>query len=197
MMSRIVTQEFDVDAAVAAVLFIIKRCKESRLPPDRHKVLKLLYFAEKSHLENYGRFIVGDDYYALKFGPVPTRVYNAIKAVAGEGIYGRHDPKRNNPSLNESFKRCLKVTDRHLNALREPDLDDLSESDVDCLDASVTQYGGSSFNRLTELSHDDAWKQAANGTAISLEDIARTLPNHEMLLAYLRNPYPDHDDVPS
>ncbi|MDE0527407.1 MAG: Panacea domain-containing protein [Truepera sp.] len=192
MMSQIVTQGFDADSALAALLFTVKRCKELGHVPNKHKVLKLLYFAEKSHLENYGRLIMGDDYYALEYGPVPTRVYNAIKTEASERICGRSDP-----CLNERVECCLKVTGNRLDALCEPNLDDLSESDVDHLSASVTQYGGLSFDQLSGLSHDDAWKQTVNGTEIPLEDIARTLPNHEVLLAYLRNPYPDRDDAPN
>lgn len=185
-------QEFDADAALTAVLFTVKRCRELGYDATRHSVLKLLYLAEKSHLERYGRLIVGDQYYALEHGPVATRVYDAIKFVAGERI----PHSRIGQDLKESFRRCLKVEDRCLTALCEPDLDNLSDSDISCLEEMIGKCGASSFDQLADLSHDDAWEQTVDGNLISLEGIVRTLPNSEVLLDYLRNPYPDRNGPP-
>jgi hypothetical protein len=47
---------------------------------DFHTVLKVLFFADVNHLNNYGRPIVGDDYVALPHGPVPQTTYDILKA---------------------------------------------------------------------------------------------------------------------
>lgn len=192
MTSQIPDQQFNASAALAAVLIIIKRCRELRYDTTRHRVLKLLYLAEKLHLERYGRLIVGDRYYALEYGPVATHVYDAIKSVAGERVY-----HLSNQDLEDGFKRCIEVKGRYLTALCEPNLDNLSDSDISCLEEAIGKYGALSFGKLTDLSHDDAWRQTVDGSPISLEQIVRTLPNVEVLLAYLRDPYPDRNGPPN
>ena len=43
------------------------------------KLLKLLYFLDFSHFKETGKSITGLDYFAWKMGPVPTKLYDAIK----------------------------------------------------------------------------------------------------------------------
>ncbi|MBX3353474.1 MAG: SocA family protein [Phycisphaeraceae bacterium] len=43
------------------------------------RLLKLLYLADRTSLERFGRPITYDYYYALKHGPVPSQIYNLIK----------------------------------------------------------------------------------------------------------------------
>ena len=37
---------------------------------NKMKALKLVYFADRSHLRRYGRPVVGDEYLAMNFSPV-------------------------------------------------------------------------------------------------------------------------------
>src|SRR5690606_9928660 len=46
---------------------------------DFHSILKLLFFADKYHLNGYGRPIVGDQYKALPYGPVAQTTYDILK----------------------------------------------------------------------------------------------------------------------
>src|SRR3990170_5405294 len=110
---------FDHGKAVEAILFLATRLKR----PGRHNITHLLYFADKTSLEMHGRFICGDDYYAMKHGPVPTNVYELIR-------------------LAENTDRLGFRTDgRKIIPLREPDLDLLSDSDVECLEQAVETNG--------------------------------------------------------
>ena len=36
------------------------------------KALKLVYFADRYHLRRYGRPVIGDEYLAMQYGPVPS-----------------------------------------------------------------------------------------------------------------------------
>ena len=183
---RSLYQEFNAHAALAAILFILTR---SACATTIHKACKLLYFAEKLHLERYGRQIVGDTYFALQHGPVPSEIYDAIKYADGRGHYLSLDK-----DLRDAFKRCIEVRHNYLRARCEPNLDDLSRSDVRCLEQVIADYGNASFEERTSQSHDAAYSQTKRNAEIPLENIVRTLPNSEILLEYLRDPYPDIDD---
>jgi uncharacterized phage-associated protein len=48
------------------------------------KLMKLMYFADKKHLETYGRTIFFDDYYKLPRGPVASLTLNIINNLNEE-----------------------------------------------------------------------------------------------------------------
>lgn len=74
--------------------------------------------------------------------------------------------------------------------LRAPDLEWLSDSDIECLTAAIEAYDNLSFHELTALSHDDAWQSADHDDFISLEAIVRSIGNPHQLLEHLKNPHP-------
>jgi uncharacterized phage-associated protein len=47
------------------------------------KIAKLLYFADKEHLLEHGRPIIGDVYWCMDFGPVPSFAMNEMSAAIG------------------------------------------------------------------------------------------------------------------
>jgi uncharacterized phage-associated protein len=68
---------YDPKAALSAVLYVASRIPD----PTFHKVATVLYFADRKHLERYGRLIFGDSYVATKHGPVPSGVYDLLKSA--------------------------------------------------------------------------------------------------------------------
>lgn len=169
---------FDAEKAVEVVLYVANRLAE----PGFHRLSKILYFADRDHLAKYGRFICGDSYVAMKHGPVPSGTYDILKHVRGDGL---PCPV---PHVVESFK----VEDgKKVVPLKDADLDALSESEKECLDAAIAKYGKMSFKKLTDISHDKAWESADENEFIEVEQIAATLPDAKHLLEYLANPYPD------
>ena len=43
---------------------------------NKMKAIKLIYLADRYHLRKYGRPVVGDDYWAMKYGPVASSTLN-------------------------------------------------------------------------------------------------------------------------
>ena len=64
--------------------------------------------------------------------------------------------------------------------------DVFAASEIDCLDRTIKKYGQKTFGQLTDVTHDAAWKSVDQNQSISVESIARTLPNSRDLVAYLR-----------
>lgn len=145
--------------------------------PDMYKALKAIFYADKAHLSRYGRLIAGDRYVAMRHGPVPSGLYDIIKFVRGDGA-----PL----ALGTQAKEAFTIEGNAINPLRGPDQEVLSESDRECLDQAIRDYAYKSFNELKKLSHDDpAFQQADENDFISMEALAKSLPNGEALWEYL------------
>ena len=42
---------------------------------DFYHLFKIMYFAERDHLATWGDRITADEFYAIKYGPVPIQLY--------------------------------------------------------------------------------------------------------------------------
>ena len=165
-------QAFDSRKALEALLYLTEKAPQ----PSFHSVSKLFYFADKLHLQRYGRLISGDSYIAMKHGPVPSAIYDMMKAPTGRVSLPNSD----------EIVGSLEVRNKwYLVALREPSLDLLSASEVECLQESVDSFGSLTFGQLTAKSHDAAWDSADQNNRISLDAIVSTLPNADELMDYL------------
>ena len=149
---------------------------------DFYHAFKILYFAEMKHLAKWGSSIVPDEFCALKYGPVPTRLYDAVKEL-------------DNPSmiLSEELSEVIQFAGEDApNVLlpkRDADLKFLSQSEIEALDESIEENKSLTFGQLMRKSHDEAWDEAnrrANGTnIISPVSMAKVLHANEAMLEYI------------
>lgn len=140
--------EFDVNKAVAAIALLVRETGATM-----YSVMKMLYLADKAHLEQHGRFITGDHYVAMEQGPVPSRAYNMIKHVRGEEIRNPGD------EVAGRYLHCDAQT--YAITIKEmPDLDELSDSDVECLNEIAGIYRRVGHWAVRDMAHDRAWKKA-------------------------------------
>lgn len=174
---------FDVNKAIAAVAYLVEHTNESMYP-----IMKMIYLADKLHLERHGRFIAGDHYAAMEQGPVPSCTYNMIKHVRGDDCLRDGD---------EVARRFLRYGDNHsIHVIEKPDYDELSDSDQRALDDVISIYRMSNKWTIRDLSHDPAWKRAWKGrmfrksVSLPIEKIAGQLNDSEALLAHLKDPTP-------
>jgi len=167
-------QFFEYEAAVNSLLFALSRLGGKS---DMHKLCKILYFADQRHLSIYGRSITGDTYIAMQYGPVPSNVDDILKAVRGDSFFSGYV---------SDLKEKLRFVNRYVvKALVEPDMDELSGSDVECLEYAIEICRDKSFGELTELSHGMAWTNTARDRAISIKDILREAGDEEEYVEYI------------
>ena len=173
---------FDADKAIESVLYILQ---QGTNPTFLH-ISKVMYFADREHLEKYGRFICGDNYVAMKRGPVPSRIYDLLKILRGDTLLF------NLPnSIVANAQSSLKIKEKYnVHRLRDANLDFFSDSDLKCLDQAVKDYGNLSSEELTNLSHDQAWQSANENDFIEIEDIVTTLNNANELMEHLQDQHP-------
>jgi len=189
---------FDREKALECVLYLASNVDE----PDLHRISKLLYFADKRHLELHGRLLYGDQYVAMQYGPVPSKIYGVLKGAGDAGSQGAGDAESRKPDLAtlvESARIALSVKGHVVKPLREADTLEFSDSDQECLDWAINEYGNCTFDELSRLGHaEEAWKQAAKNAAknapvnvpINVEAMTIGARNREALLADLRDPFP-------
>ena len=124
---------------------------------------KILFFAEKKHMNEYGRPIVGDSFVAMHAGPVPSALYDFIKGKLDLAS----DPQAILAALNVG-----KEYGRPLKARREPDTALFAPSDIECLDAAIDFCRDKAPFSLSDQTHlDPAWAKAERNGEIDYADM--------------------------
>lgn len=170
-------------SAVESLLYLVTKLEK----PTLHELLKLRYFADKIHLSKYGQLASGDNYVAMKFGPVGSQTYDLLKAAAGE------QSNWINPDFVDAVSGALSVESNTVSAKRAPDLAKISSADRESLDEAVERYGHMRFGERTQVSHDAAWqaaydaaqKESRGREKMPLRSIVQTLPNADEVLEHL------------
>lgn len=183
-MSRQRYLNFDTRKAIAIVGFLASRTRESM-----YTLMKMVYLADKLHLERYGQFMAGDTYSALKQGPVPSCTYNLMKHLRGEA--------QQIPDAELVFEYLRYGGNHAIELVKEPDFDELSESDLECLNAVVGIHNDVGKWMVRDLSHDEAWRKIWAGVRpgsaarlMPVEEIAAQLKNAGDLVRHVRDPFP-------
>ncbi len=167
--------KFDTVKAVASIKLVLSNMDTKGC--DFHKLFKILYFAERAHLSEYGRPITGDNYVAMKDGPVPSNVYDVLRALRGDSIF----------ITSVNFAQDFEIRDRYYIFLLDDnlDMDIFSESEVECLIESIEENKNLSFTILRDRSHDSAWNSANRNDDMSMFDIAKAGGANDELVKYI------------
>ena len=166
-----ITFQFDRKKAIETILYLANRISDA----DIYGICKLLYFADKTCLEKYGRFIFGETYSAMKEGATPSNAYDLLKEASQTPVSE------------------IQVEGNQVIAKRDADLKYLSESDVECLDQIINVWGKVPNWSRRDAAHDDAWEKAwgkrgnKGSVRIPVESIAELFDDSEDLINYLSN----------
>lgn len=155
--------KFDWQKAIEAIDFIARHKPKI----TQYYIGKIMFFADREHLLDYGRPVTGDRYVAMEHGPVPSGVRDILKAdsdfpdeildTLNYHISIEHDGNKQMVSSNE-----------------KGDLNRLSGSDQEYLLAALKEYSSMSFKQLKNLSHEDsayqkAWEADGNANEMDLD----------------------------
>jgi uncharacterized phage-associated protein len=163
--------KFNRVKAIEVILYLAKNVSDH----DIYGICKLLYLADKTSLEKYGRFVFGESYVAMEQGATPSNAYDLLKKATERPSSG------------------IEVKGFQIIPLREPNLDYLSKSDIECLDQIIDMYGKVPNWRRADDAHDNAWKKSwdkrgnKKSVEIPIESIAEVLANSDELIDHLSN----------
>lgn len=166
-------KHFDRDKALEVILFIAKNLHAASL----HSISKMLYLSDKLHLQEYGRLICGDRYIAMEYGPVPSAVYDMMKVANKRATI--------DVDWDEIIQDSMGVHGRNVVPKRDCDMDMLSESEVECIQQTISKFGRKSFGELTDITHDSAWSATEENETMPIDAIIATLPNAAEVAGYL------------
>jgi len=166
-------EHLNAEKALELLLYV------SRHTRDLFHVLTTIYYADKMHLDRYGRLISGDTYLAMDDGPVPGGVYDLIRFVRGDD----NDYPFDERIIAAHPEAALKASDKEIIPSREPNLDYLSESDQACLDKMIERYARMDDEQLRAMVRvERAYRKTAKNRSIPWGDIvALDLPNTQVV----------------
>ena len=137
--------------AIEAVVYLANKKPEM----TQYFFMKMMFYADKLHINRYGTPIIGDEYIKMDNGPVPSFILDAIHLNGSKLTHNDYEKIIN--SL--SFKKCGKKI--YTTAKREADMNYFSETDIECLDSAFKSCENKSFNELKNLTHEElSWKNA-------------------------------------
>ena len=170
-MTSNITFQFNRQKAIETIIYLSDRISD----PDIYGICKLLYFADKTHLEKYGRFIFGETYYAMKNGATPSNTYDLLKEIGDKPLGD------------------LRLEGNMVVPSRKPNLDLLSESDIECLEQVIQVWGNVPNWERKQAAHDEAWQEAWNSRGskgsvlMPVESIVALFDDADELIDYLSN----------
>jgi len=158
---------FNAAKFVNAVAYLAQACPNS----TKLTVCKQLYYADKEHLVKYGRPILGDHYYRLEHGPVPTHGLNMLRHQAG-------------PAANALLDKYVSVIGNSVHPKQAPDRKVFSKSDLVVLDHVVKKYGKLSAAALRRKTHTESpWSNSDDRCPIDYELFFEGHPGSEEIKA--------------
>ncbi|MBI5578026.1 MAG: SocA family protein [Deltaproteobacteria bacterium] len=137
-----IAYRINYEKAIEALVFLA----EQQPGIDIYHVAKVLFYADKMHVNKFARPILGDTYICMNHGPVPSGVRDLIT---------------DNPWLSPDLvdKKCTSLEIEgsrfNLTAKRKPNLDYFSKTDLDCLRTALLEHGKKPFGELREQTHDE------------------------------------------
>lgn len=148
---------------VEALLYLMELAGER--PLDQYKLGKALFFADREHLNLFGRPITFCNYAAMKDGPVPSEAYSLLKGEPLKG--GQHI---------DTPWQAKNVRDNIFNYIPErvANRRKLSVSDLETLEAAYEFVKDKSFGEIRNLTHEDhayaeAWDRRGEKNSVRMK----------------------------
>lgn len=128
---------------------------------------KVIFFADREHLLDFGRPITGDKFVAMEHGPVPSAIRDLLKADSGY-------PDEMLDYLDSRILIEHKGNKQLVHSKRANKFPSLSGSDMEYLSDSLTNFGNMSFGDLKNISHQDpayvaAWEKDGNANEMDID----------------------------
>jgi hypothetical protein len=155
-MNSMPTYQTNAAKALEVILWIANRSPQI----DVYHLVKAVFFADKKHISEFGRPIVGDAYRAAPYGPLPQVIYGLLRNDPIEVL-----------ALESNGELPFSVTTQHkVIPERDPNSRVLSDSDLEALEYGLSHVEGRRFSDIYQETHDDVAYLRACGSAMDYRD---------------------------
>lgn len=167
---------------IAAIFRTIDRAQRQRRRLTQYDIVKTLFLADREHLNEWGRPVTFDNYFAMKHGPVPSLAYDFLKG--NEFKLRKYEvsdlPWRAHPVDGKSGQKNFEIIDEEFDVE-----DSLSESDLEAIDHALSDVLRLGFSQVRRLTHEDpayleAWRDDGGQAAYEMKlGLLFETPNYE------------------
>lgn len=160
----------DIEKVKIAVGYLIKVADRRGQTLTQYDIVKALFFADKAHLNNFGRPVTFDNYVAMNHGPVPSLAYDMLKR---NDVMLRKYGVEALPWQSESAERLGFGCIRFFGSTVEGETEVLSASDIEALEDALSTVKGLTFQQIRDLTHGDpaykeAWALVGEGKSMAM-----------------------------
>jgi uncharacterized phage-associated protein len=132
--------DIKVKTIVQTIHFILSSIHQA----DKKKIIKLLFMADKHHLQLYSRTITNDNYKAMKHGPVGSIALDVLNL-------NMEYLEKDQIAYAESYLQ--RIGDVDFQAKTECKYEMLSETDKQSLNFIITEFGRLDSDTLEKMTH--------------------------------------------
>ena len=185
--SRKIQFRINYKKLVNVILYVIEKNGGSI---NKYNLMKILFEADKHHMQKYIRPVTGDRYIKMKKGTVPVETLSIINGR------GREFKKCiEEAEIKKLPFKLIKEGSKHFVVSKEEAYRGcLSKSDINALNQGIKEYGGLKPDEVEEKNHKEkCWLDTPDNKQINYEDIiteGKTIESDEIvdyLMRYSRS----------
>ena len=146
-----ITFTLNAKKAIEAIIYLANKKPEM----TQYFFMKMMFYADKFHINKYGTPIIGDKYIKMSNGPVPSFVLDAIHMDGSKLTHDDYEEIKNSLCFKKSGNKI------YTTAKRKAKMDYFSETDIECLDKAFDFCKDKNFTELKNITHKEpSWEQA-------------------------------------
>ena len=135
------------DAYIKKALQVLSYLQKNSCVKNYQALIKLEYFAERYHLRTFCTPILGDEFVAMKQGPVASKFYDLVRLKSEQ-------PTTLTQEELLIAQEYIRIEDNYsIKVSYDSDYDMLSPSERKALDFSISKFGKFNRQKLIELTH--------------------------------------------
>ena len=148
-----ITFTLNAKKAIEAIVYLANK----KPAMTQYFFMKMMFYADKFHINRYGTPVIGDKYIKMTNGPVPSFILDAIHLDGSKLTYDDYEAITESLSFATQGRKILTTAKRAAN------MDYFSETDIECLDKAFDFCKDKTFTELKNLTHEEpSWKNAVD-----------------------------------
>jgi uncharacterized phage-associated protein len=162
-------QKFDMNKFVNMILFFYEHTDKEKFA--KTKALKLIFYSDFRHVREFGRPIIGDTYFHLPHGPIPTMSKDLLDILTCDH---RNDTELA-PDTIKRLREAIQIVEESTSnyskfkvvGKKKCDYSFFSQSEIDVMNKVASEFSGLGGSDLSKRTHKTpAFRNTTNNQQI-------------------------------